>query len=346
LGIDPSGLQVLRGADEAVEFDPNPALAEARGWYDQLDSAIRARLACGGPDGPRALCELDPEDPFRRAVDQLVDSFGHLSDSGNDFSAVPWRENVGLVLQTIAGYAPPATENRLGWDDLPLSPLRRRLLRPLYHRARRFRLYREAVSSLYTYGYGLFRLYYLALADRLVARDFLAGRDDVFYLTADEVRSAATGRLSVADGRAAIARRRAEVEAAYDVRPPAILYGDEEVPPDSGPSRSRTALRGTPTSRGVYTGPVRVVRGLGDFNRVRPGDVLVVPFSDVGWTPLFVHAGAVVAESGGLLSHSSIVAREYGIPAVVSVPHACDLEDDTPVTVDGYRGEVAVQMKE
>jgi pyruvate,water dikinase len=70
------------------------------------------------------------------------------------------------------------------------------------------------------------------------------------------------------------------------------------------------------------------------------GDVLVIPYSDVGWTPLFAKAGAVVAESGGILSHSSIVAREYNIPAVVSVSGACRLLDDTVVTVDGYRGEV------
>ena len=72
----------------------------------------------------------------------------------------------------------------------------------------------------------------------------------------------------------------------------------------------------------------------------REGDVLVIPYSDVGWTPLFIKAGAVIAESGGILSHSSIIAREYGIPAVVSVPGACQLADGALVTVDGYRGEV------
>ncbi len=68
--------------------------------------------------------------------------------------------------------------------------------------------------------------------------------------------------------------------------------------------------------------------------------MLIIPFSDVGWTPLFAKAGAVVAESGGMLSHSSIVAREYGIPCVVSVPGAMRIEDGTMLTVDGYSGEV------
>jgi phosphohistidine swiveling domain-containing protein len=70
--------------------------------------------------------------------------------------------------------------------------------------------------------------------------------------------------------------------------------------------------------------------------------VLVIPYSDVGWTPLFTKASAVIAESGGILSHSSIIAREYGIPAVVSVAGACQLADGTLVTVDGYRGKIIV----
>jgi phosphohistidine swiveling domain-containing protein len=228
---------------------------------------------------------------------------------------------------------------KAGWDDLPLPPLRRCLLQPLYRRARRFRFYREAVSSLYTYGYGLFRLYYLALAGRLVARGMLAEQEDIFYLAQDQVRAAATGLLPPAECRAIVAHHRREIEAVRHLQPPPTIYGDQEVPLPTGSTR---VLHGTPTSRGVYTGPARVVRGLGDFTRVRPGDVLVVPYSDVGWTPLFSQAGAVVAQSGGILSHSSIVAREYGIPAVVSVPNACELQDDTILTVDGYRGAVAI----
>jgi pyruvate,water dikinase len=69
---------------------------------------------------------------------------------------------------------------------------------------------------------------------------------------------------------------------------------------------------------------------------------LDIPYSDVGWTPLLAKAGAVVAASGGILSHSSIVAREYGIPAVVSVPGACQLADDIPVTVNGHGGRITV----
>jgi len=87
-----------------------------------------------------------------------------------------------------------------------------------------------------------------------------------------------------------------------------------------------------------------VIKGISDFHKLRDGDVLVIPFSDVGWTPLFSRAGAIIAESGGFLSHSSIVAREYNIPAVVSVSGVSTCTDDTLVTVDGYRGEISIHQ--
>jgi pyruvate,water dikinase len=141
------------------------------------------------------------------------------------------------------------------------------------------------------------------------------------------------------DCRELVRERRHEIDRVRDIAPPDIIFGDEPPPPDPVQGRG---LKGIPTSRGNYTGPARVLLGIQDMGKVQGGDVLVIPYSDVGWTPLFTKAGAVIAESGGVLSHSSIIAREYGIPAVVSVPGACQLVDGTLVTVDGYRGEIAV----
>ena len=124
-----------------------------------------------------------------------------------------------------------------------------------------------------------------------------------------------------------------------NIIPPTIIYGDEPLPVEEV---SGTILEGTPTSRGYYQGPAKIVTGIDDFERIQEGDVLVVPYSDVGWTPMYVKAGAVVAESGGMLSHSSIVAREYGIPAVVSVPVAWQLLSGKVLTVDGYQGKVTI----
>lgn len=116
-------------------------------------------------------------------------------------------------------------------------------------------------------------------------------------------------------------------------------------PPPASPSStsdpSAATLTGTPGSHGTVTGTARIVRGPGDFARVRPGDILVCPFTDPAWTPLLRIAAGVITETGGVLSHAAIVAREHAIPAVLGVPNATNrLHDDTVITIDGTTGTV------
>ena len=117
----------------------------------------------------------------------------------------------------------------------------------------------------------------------------------------------------------------------------------EAAPAPTAPCPARVDLTGTPASPGRATGPVRLVRGPSDFARVRPGDILVCRTTDPAWTALFGVAAAVVTETGGLLSHAAIVAREYGLPAVVAVPGATTaLTDGGVVAVDGNSGRVVL----
>jgi pyruvate,water dikinase len=139
-----------------------------------------------------------------------------------------------------------------------------------------------------------------------------------------------------------VALRKREMDDLRDIDPPSVIYG-EEAPPLT--KRRLTGLRGMPTSKGYYRGRARVVRSPSEFSRVQKGDVIVIPYSDVAWTPLFSKAGAVVAESGGMLSHSSIVAREYGIPAVVSVEGAMRIPDGVEVSVDGHLGLISLSQE-
>ncbi|MGW6004869.1 PEP/pyruvate-binding domain-containing protein [Oerskovia enterophila] len=113
-------------------------------------------------------------------------------------------------------------------------------------------------------------------------------------------------------------------------------------PPAQDPGAG--VLTGTPGSPGAATGPARVVRDASDFSRVRPGDVLVCPFTDPAWTPLLHVAAGVVTETGGVLSHAAIVARERRIPAVLGVARATtSIPDGSIVTVDGSSGTVATR---
>ncbi len=336
--VDFESFDLTAGMQELEQFEPNVHLTHLHQLYSALDENLQAYIRDRRYDEFSALPGIEA---LRRGLAQFLEQFGHLSDSGNDFSHEPWRESPDLILKMIINYTPldNCAKDKIRFEDLQPSVLRWPLFRPIYKRVRRFRWYREAVSSLYTFGYGLFRDYYLALADHFVQRGIIAQRDDIFYLYMDEVREIVkTGHLSH-DCRAVVQKRRDEIERVRDIALPEIIYGDQ--PPPLEPNQGK-GFKGIPTSRGHYTGQARVLQGIQDMGKLQAGDVLVIPYSDVGWTPLFTKAGAVIAESGGILSHSSIIAREYGIPAVVSVQGACQIADGTPVTVDGYRGEIVV----
>jgi pyruvate,water dikinase len=338
MDIDFESLDLTGGMQDLQRFEPNAHLARLHHLYSALDPDLQSHVR---ESRYEQLPNLQGTEVLQAGIAQFLEEFGHLSDSSSDFSQPPWRENPDLILQMIVNYVPPegGIPDKVQVTELQLPALRRPFFVSIYNRARRFHWYREAVSSLYTFGYGLFRNYFLALGHHFVRRGLINQPQDIFYLYMNEVRESVEMGHLAHDCRELVWERRHETDRVRDIVPPDIIFGDEPPPPD--PEQGR-GLKGIPTSRGTYTGPARVLQGIQDMGKVQGGDVLVIPYSDVGWTPLFTKAGAVIAESGGILSHSSIVAREYGIPAVVSVPGACQLVDGTLVTVDGYRGEIAV----
>lgn len=338
MGVDFESFDLAAGMQELERVEPNLHLARLSQVYRALDKHLQERI---GEVRFEQLATAPGTEALQRGIAQFLNQFGHLSDSSSDFSQAPWRENPDLILQMIINYVPPVSgaSARVQLADLQIPALRRPLFMLIYNRARRFRWYREAISSLYTYGYGLFRDLFLALGHHFVRRGLVAQAEDIFYLYMDEIRKLVKMDQPEQDCKRLVRERKDEADHVRDIIPPEIIFGRQA--PLLEPSHG-VGLKGTPTSRGVYTGPVRVVKGVQDMSRVQRGDVLVIPYSDVGWTPLFAKAGAVVAESGGILSHSSIIAREYGIPAVVSVSGACQLADDTLVTVDGHSGRIII----
>ncbi len=336
LGLDYERLDLMHGVEELKRYNPGYHLDCLSRQFNQLSPAIQERIR---QSSYVQFQQIEGIEDFQAGVAAFLEMFGHLSDSGNDFSSVPWRENSNLILQMITNYTGKADgdADKLVIDHLPVKGMHRWRLNQLSGRARQYRLYRERISSVYTFGYGLFRDFYLTLGDLLVRRGVLGEREDIFYLYESEVRSAINTREALPDYAALVKQRRAEIGQYRDIALPDLIFGDQPPPININASQ---ILYGTPTSRGYYTGPVKNVSGIGDFYKVEAGDVVVVPYSDVGWTPLFARAGAVIAAAGGILSHCSIVAREYNIPAVVSVAGVGCLRDQMQVTVDGYRGEI------
>ena len=335
--VDFNNFDLTAGMNEIIEYDPATHLRRLNAQFRALPPEVQEKIQGMSYADFQNMNEAGD---FPKKVAALVDDFGHLSDNGNDFSAIPWREQPDLVLQLITDFKPSKEDGKkITFADLAFKGQVSLPLRFFYNRSREFRLLREQVSGLYTHGYGLFRYYFLALGKHFVKRGLIDTSEEIFYLTYSQVRDLVNGKSPNEDLRLEVARHKKDVERFENILIPTVIYGDE-IPPVREPNMD--VLSGIPTSIGHYTGKVKVVRGIQDFQKVNHGDVLVIPYSDVGWTPLFARAGAVVAESGGLLSHSSIVAREYNIPAVVSVEGATLMPDETTVTVDGHKGEVLI----
>ncbi|MCU0861607.1 MAG: PEP-utilizing enzyme, partial [Methanomassiliicoccales archaeon] len=338
VGVEPSKVDFLAGA-EVRRYYPNEGLKGLHRAYDRLSGATKSAV---DERGLSALAGDPLGEAFRKELEAFLREFGHLSESGNDFSSKPWREDPGLVLELVVHYPDEVgRDGRRQLEQLELPPKERRRVLSSARRARRMSVLKERVSSTYTYGYGLYRNYFMEVGRRLADRKLLGNPEDVFYLSLDELRQIVSGGCAgntCNNYRLRAMLRQREMEELRHVEVPSVIRGGKAPPLTA---RRSGELTGTPTSRGRHRGRARVVRGPGEISRLEKGDVLVIPYSDVSWTPLFAKAGAVVAESGGMLSHTSIVAREYGIPAGVSVEGALGIPEGTEVIVDGDAGTVS-----
>jgi len=337
MNVDILTFDTFANLHELDQYNPNNALMNLHKKFALISKKENSGRPSENKDPSMIkIKETDFEDSFN----QFIKNFGYLSSNSNNFMAAPWRENPDAVLQMIREFQMIDREKstRVSFEDLPAGGLRKWLVKLFYKRVRKFSVYREQISRSYYYGYGLSRPYFLRLAKGMISKGWLESKEDIFFLTWDEIQ----GVIETKDPehlQNKITTRQEEMEAYRDVDLPDVIYGDEPPPVFSG---SFDRLRGTPTSQGYYSGPLKIVSGMEEFHKVTAGDVIVIPYSDVGWTPLFSLAGAVIAESGGLLSHSSIIAREYQIPAVVSVPNCMRLRDMQRVSVNGFTGEIVL----
>lgn len=228
----------------------------------------------------------------------------------------------------------------------------------------------EKASVTWSEQFALVRRVALEIGRRLAERCLLDDPDDVFFLATEEATHAlaSQGRETGPDCRGLIRRRRAE-RAWVEAHPGPLVYGAEhdpradldDLPAEvrfiteaqlwlieraghfvaTPPQADRTRLTGVPASGGSYTGPVRVLLDEDDFDKLQPGDVLVCPITSPAWSVLFPNVAALVADAGGVLSHSAIISREFQIPAVVATGNATSLlRDGQHVKVDGTAGTI------
>jgi phosphohistidine swiveling domain-containing protein len=210
--------------------------------------------------------------------------------------------------------------------------------------AQRYAVIREQQARQLTLGWPLLRRCALRLGETLRADGVIERAEDVFYLTRAELDIRAPLQDVAGRRRAAWERQRRLLAPLTIGRLPRLLakelLGAVDAVRTPGPA-PEDAIVGQPASPGRAGGPVRIVHGSGDFDRFQPGEVLVAQATAPAWTSLFARAVAVVTDGGTLAAHASLVAREYGIPAVVATGDATTrLRDGQVVTVDGGAGTV------
>ena len=328
-------------------------------------------------DGTDLLAGLDESDEgrdFRRQLDDFLFEYGWRHDAVYDLADVPWREDPAIPLSSIKAmlYLDESEDPEVQYQknvamrERLLANLREKLaddpqtlakFEELYEAARySFPLTEDHAFYIDQLYISVFRRFVLAIGERLVTKGVFDSADDVFYLYRDEVVDALTNG---GDRRVVVAERRASFDRAGEVSAPTEL-GTLPPPPEVPdpfmdalvyrllgivPPEENTdpnVLKAVAGSPGVYTGPARVCHSLSQaIDDLEEGEVMVCEMTLPPWVALFSIAGAVVSDVGGVLSHSAIVAREYGLPAVVgSNIGTTVIKTGQAITVDGNKGVV------
>ena len=325
------------------------------------EPAVRGILL--GHDPEEALRRLRAEPlarPFVESLERFLARHGHRAMKEFELRTPRWEEDPAPVLGMVRNYllidADPGehehkaaaaradleAEVRRALGRGPLGVLRSRLIALAAGRARYYLKLRENSRFFHIMALGMLRKRILAIEAELLREGRLKCRDDVFFLKWREVEALRDGRLRFPDVEERVRQRRLEHVRVAKVDPPRTIgIGPHE--PEAAALAVAGRLQGQSASPGRYTGLARVILDPSVDLTLRPGEVLVAPYTDPAWTPLFLIAGAAVVEVGSYLSHAGTVAREYGLPCVVDVADCTRLiATGAQVEVDGGTGVVRI----
>jgi rifampicin phosphotransferase len=344
------GLSGLASADAGVELGRLAAWARNQ---PRLPSILE-----NSPDVaalPASFAETASGAEFLARWHEFMKRHGHHAFGEMDVHNPRWSESPAQVLDILRGYLsgqagdPEESQRRLVRQRRALaSEFRRQFCNPLqgelfdflFRKARMGIALRENVRNEIVRLLAAVRSTLRELGERFTRRGLLAAADDIFFVELSELRSLASG----VELGGKIAARKTLFACQQKMSPPPVVMGDfdprKSIPHEGCPSTRM--LHGLAASTGVAVGRARVMLDP-QHGQLLPGEILVAPYTDPGWTLFFRTAAGIVMDVGGILSHGSIVAREYGIPAVVNVGSATRLiTSGQVVRVDGDRGLVTV----
>ncbi len=186
---------------------------------------------------------------------------------------------------------------------------------------------------------------FLELGKRFMQLELLEVPSDVFFLRRREIRNLIRDQpdqKTIKQIRSVMLARRQDFFENEDSTPPKFLVGNSEYD-DIEVDTEEGVLRGIPASQGKVTGTIRVLHSIYEISEVLEGEILVVPKTDPGWTPVFAKIGGLITETGGILSHGAVVSREYGIPAITNIRHACEtFQTGQTVSINGTKGYIHI----
>jgi pyruvate,water dikinase len=307
------------------------------------------------------LAELAGGREARDAIQAYLDTYGMRCVGEIDITRPRWSERpstlVPVLLSNIKNSEPGAGHRRFeqgrreAWEKeqellerlraLPDGERKAEEAKRMIDRVRTFIGYREYPKYFTVSRYFVYKQALLEEAERLVQAHVLREEEDIFYLTFQELHDVV--RANQVDDQL-ISQRKHAFRAYQALTPPRVLTSEGEV--IAGAYRRDDvptgALIGLPVSRGTIEGRARVILDIAEAE-FEPGDILVTTYTDPSWTPLFVAIKGLVTEVGGLMTHGAVIAREYGLPAVVGVEHATRLiRDGQWIRVHGTDGFIEV----
>jgi pyruvate,water dikinase len=295
---------------------------------------------------------------FREKLKQFLDRYGFRSVSEAEVIFPSWDEDPSYVFEMIQNYLgiepgqdPSGIEERQRLDrEKAIGEVESRLhawQKPIFHKflkgCHTFIPLREEMKGAAMMGANTVKKVCRVFSRHLREKGIIGNEEDIYFLKMDEILPLVWGEAPPPDLAERIRRRRKEYRMNQEIELPESFRGRPIPRPKSTRTVERTGrvLTGIPVSPGKVTGKARVILSPRAEAKILPGEILVAPVTDAGWTPLFLVARGLVVDVGGLLSHGSIVAREYGIPGVINVKDATKIiRDGEMITVDGDRGEV------
>lgn len=288
---------------------------------------------------------------FTESYEAFLHEFGHRGPREMELAAPRWKETPGPLLRLIQGSGSHPEDDRMdphatrlqARDRLnqQLTPLQRRIAGALISRIRRYITLRENTRQYHVMAFSAARQKLLEMEQRLIANLRLQIPGDIFYLRFDEAQALEHGQLSVEDAQLLIRRRRRRWNHLNNITAPETINLSLPGVPTDTPERQPGQLNGHCASPGNVRGLVRVITTLDEGHLLESGEILVAPYTDPAWTPLFTRAAGVVVETGSYLSHAGTVAREFHTPCLVDVPGCIDhLKTGQTITLDATNGFV------